>query len=60
MMHEKIYYTNNYHINHPSAIWVRESVSNYFKMYKLYIVRHLQSLQIVMEKYMVQVNHQSL
>ena len=25
------------HINHPSAIWVRESKSNYFKMYKLYM-----------------------
>ena len=25
------------HINHPSAIWVRESVSNYFKMFKLYM-----------------------
>mgnify|MGYP001271329756 FL=1 len=25
------------HINHPSAIWVRESIENYFEMYKLYI-----------------------
>ena len=25
------------HINHPSAVWVRESKSNYFKMYKLYM-----------------------
>ena len=24
------------HINHPSAIWVRESVENYLQMYKLY------------------------
>ena len=23
------------HINHPSAIWVRESVENYLQMYKL-------------------------
>ena len=25
------------HINHPSAIWVRESIENYFQMYKLYM-----------------------
>ena len=25
------------HINHPSAIWVRESIENYFEMYKLYM-----------------------
>ena len=25
------------HINHPSAIWVRESKTNYFKMYQLYM-----------------------
>ena len=25
------------HINHPSAVWVRESIENYFEMYKLYI-----------------------
>ena len=25
------------HINHPSAIWVRESIENYYQMYKLYI-----------------------
>ena len=25
------------HINHPSAVWVRESKSNYFKMYQLYM-----------------------
>ena len=25
------------HINHPSAVWVRESIENYFQMYKLYM-----------------------
>ena len=25
------------HINHPSAVWVRESVENYNQMYKLYM-----------------------
>ena len=25
------------HYNHPSAVWVRESKSNYFKMYQLYM-----------------------
>jgi len=25
------------HINHPSAIWVRESIENYYQMYKLYM-----------------------
>ena len=25
------------HINHPSAVWVRESIENYFEMYKLYM-----------------------
>jgi len=25
------------HINHPSAVWVRESVENYIQMYKLYM-----------------------
>ena len=25
------------HINHPSAIWVRESIENYFQKYKLYM-----------------------
>src|SRR6056300_1476917 len=25
------------HINHPSAIWVRESIENYLQMYKLYM-----------------------
>ena len=25
------------HVNHPSAVWVRESITNYFQMYKLYM-----------------------
>ena len=25
------------HINHPSAIWVRESIENYYQMFKLYM-----------------------
>ena len=25
------------HINHPSAIWVRQSIENYYQMYKLYM-----------------------
>ena len=43
------------HVNHPSAVWVRESIENYFQMYKIYMA-HLQSLHIVMVKCMVQVN----
>ena len=44
------------HVNHPSAVWVRESIENYFQMYKIYMA-HLQSLHIVMVKCMVQANH---
>ena len=25
------------HVNHPSAVWVRESIENYFQMYKIYM-----------------------
>ena len=25
------------HINHPSALWVRESIENYYQMFKLYM-----------------------
>jgi hypothetical protein len=25
------------HVNHPSAIWVRQSVENYYQMYRIYM-----------------------
>ena len=32
------------HVNHPSAVWVRESIENYFQMYKIYMSRVYTSL----------------